>query len=117
MNAVPSIGMRVGAVASQEKGTTLLFGYGTYQGEEVPPNEGGISVTALLHELGHSNPKIVLDNGDIVWGCECWWGPEDVVKASIQRDNDLVVELSIADFRLGRIPHVTEAPADGFWTA
>lgn len=23
-----------------------------------------------------SNPKIILDDGEVVWGCECWWGPE-----------------------------------------
>lgn len=21
-------------------------------------------------------PKIVLDDGQVVWGAECWWGPE-----------------------------------------
>lgn len=23
------------------------------------------------------NPKIELDNSDIVWGYQCWWGPEE----------------------------------------
>lgn len=23
------------------------------------------------------NPRIRLDSGDILWGCECWWGPAD----------------------------------------
>lgn len=23
------------------------------------------------------NPKIELDNGDVVWGYQCWWGPEE----------------------------------------
>ena len=22
------------------------------------------------------DPKIILDDGEVVWGCECWWGPE-----------------------------------------
>jgi hypothetical protein len=24
--------------------------------------------------------EIDLDNGHTIWGCQCWWGPEDVVK-------------------------------------
>jgi hypothetical protein len=30
-------------------------------------------VDELLHEMS-LNPKIVLDAGGVVWGCECWWG-------------------------------------------
>jgi hypothetical protein len=33
--------------------------------------------------MGHTNPKSLLDSGKVVWGCECWWGPEDQVKASV----------------------------------
>lgn len=30
-----------------------------------------------IRELGlGKNPKIELDNGQIVWGYQCWWGPE-----------------------------------------
>ena len=31
---------------------------------------------AELVEL-QSNPKIVLDNGDVVYGCQVWWQPEE----------------------------------------
>lgn len=24
-----------------------------------------------------TNPRITLDNGETIWGMECWWGPED----------------------------------------
>lgn len=24
---------------------------------------------------GAPNPKITLDNGDVIWGYECWWSP------------------------------------------
>lgn len=27
--------------------------------------------------LMQRNPCIHLDSGDIVWGCQCWWGPLD----------------------------------------
>jgi hypothetical protein len=34
-------------------------------------------VDELLQSLS-LNPKIVLDDGaGVVWGCECWWAPED----------------------------------------
>ena len=74
------IGARVGAIASANEDGVRFFGYGTYQGEEVPPVEikfmGGLS----LGELGRKNPKIVLDSGDVVWGCECWWGSEEKIR-------------------------------------
>lgn len=27
-----------------------------------------------------SNPRIRLDDGRIVWGCECWWGAVEIVE-------------------------------------
>ena len=33
-----------------------------------------------LKELGLSSPCILLDSGERVYGCECWWGGEDQVK-------------------------------------
>jgi hypothetical protein len=34
-------------------------------------------INDLLRSLS-LNPKIVLDDGaGVVWGCECWWAPED----------------------------------------
>ena len=30
-----------------------------------------------LKEIGLKNSCIKLDNGDIVWECQCWWGPID----------------------------------------
>jgi hypothetical protein len=28
-------------------------------------------------EIPVLNPRIKLDNGDIIWGYECWWGSAD----------------------------------------
>jgi hypothetical protein len=76
------IGDRVGAIMSADKDEVRIFGYGQYMGEEVPPPE--ITMFGLsLAAMGHTNPKILLDSGKVVWGCECWWGPEDQVKASV----------------------------------
>lgn len=72
-------GTRVGAVHSADATTVKLYGFGIYEGEEIPPKE----VNELLSEIGISNPKIRLDNGNIVWGCQCWWGSEEKVKKMI----------------------------------
>jgi len=59
------VGERVGAFLGAGDNIIAFLGYGVYQGVEVPPKEiGGLN-------LGFENPKIVLDNGDVVWGCEC----------------------------------------------
>ena len=41
-----------------------------------PPDE-------ICQELGLKNPKIRLDSGEVVWGYECWWGPEEKVTETI----------------------------------
>lgn len=70
-----NVGDRVYVVLGQEKGseTVRILGPGTYQGHEVPP-EGRPTMAQLLHEAGVANPKILLDSGEVVWGCEVWWG-------------------------------------------
>lgn len=68
---------RVGAIQSMKDGVVYFYGYGVYLGDEIPPS-------GMLHDLGISNPKIELDNGGIVWGCECWWGSEDKIKDRIE---------------------------------
>lgn len=69
-------GMRVGAICGTDEKTGALhfFGYGVYLGKFTPPPNVGIPFP---------NPKIKLDCGDVVWGCECWWGPEDEIKKSL----------------------------------
>lgn len=89
-------GDRVGAVESANMDEVYLLGYGRYMGEEIPPPE--ISLAGLLlSSLGHATSKILLDNGKIVWGCECWWGAEAKVKASIGQRR--VREVSVEQIR------------------
>lgn len=76
------IGERVGAILSANKEEVRLFGYGTYRGDEIP-DDGVGGLGALIREVGNTNPKIVLDSGKVVWGCECWWGTERKIKESI----------------------------------
>jgi len=65
------IGERVGAIQKADSETVHFFGYGIYDGDKLHP------------ELGRPNPHIALDDGGDVWGCECWWGDEEKVKATI----------------------------------
>lgn len=89
---------RVGAVShTDEEGKIYLFGYGVYEGDEVPPK--GIRFMGIeLGEEGIENPKIKLDNDKIVWGCECWWGSEDAVRQRAEKYKE-IVEVDIEEAR------------------
>ena len=72
------VGARVGAMLGAGDKLVRFLGYGTYVGDEVPPPTiGGFNI-------GLPNPKIKLDSGKIVWGCECWWGSEEGMKAKVE---------------------------------
>ncbi|MCK9558593.1 MAG: hypothetical protein M0R50_11225 [Candidatus Cloacimonetes bacterium] len=105
------IGSRVGAVCSADKDTVRLYGYGVYEGDFIRPDDtrtpfgtitevqkafiehykypDGTTANQISEEHKKalnsllSNPRIRLDNGDVVWGCQCWWGSVDRVKGMI----------------------------------
>jgi hypothetical protein len=90
-------GIRVGAIlGSKGKEIVEFLGYGTYVGDEAP--EGAVGNVAELTGGLFPNPKIELDNGKVVWGCECWWGPEDVIKEKLE-DYEVVDEVDIDEIR------------------
>jgi hypothetical protein len=101
-NRPVKVGERVGCFLSIVGDTALFLGFGVYVGDEVPPNDGRKSLTEFLAGERRSNPKIVLDSGDIVWGCECWWGPEDEVKDQLTKLK--VKNVSIVEALRGEIP-------------
>ena len=74
-------GDRVGAVFSQKGATLYLLGYGVYAGKEVPP-PGQVKFWGVfdLGEAGYTDRKLMLDDGQVVWGTECWWDSEARVK-------------------------------------
>jgi len=90
------IGDRVGAIQSANKEEVRLLGYGTFGGYKVPPLESG-GMGAGLHHAGYANPFIKLDSGEEVFGCECWWGPEDKVKEMIGERP--VINVTVAEMR------------------
>ena len=85
------IGERVGAIQSADAMTVELFGYGTYEGDHVPPEdvEGPFGRLGLF---GAKNPMIRLDDGTVVWGCESWWGPEEKIRAAIKGREVVIVK-------------------------
>jgi hypothetical protein len=113
MIAMPrtEVGTRVGAILSSDEDSVKLYGYGTYVGDfEAPLGPFGVewedfdrmSLETLGQEafnlrmadgiLHPKNPKIVLDSGRVVWGMECWWGPEERVKETIGNRKIIDVE-------------------------
>lgn len=92
---------RVGAILSAKEKTVKFFGYGCYIGDFVPIEAVGVFAD-VMKEAGYANPKILLDNGQVVYGCECWWGDEDSVKARIEAyiaDGYTIVDITPDDTR------------------
>jgi len=88
---------RVGAVCSMDKEVITLFGYGVYEGDFIPDTDDITMMGLPLRKMGLANPRIRLDNGDVVWGCECWWGAEEIVKT--YEENRKVKIITIAQYR------------------
>lgn len=84
------IGARVGAILGASDKTVQLIGYGTYLGEQVV-EEGTLGLMGqIMHQKGMKNPKIQLDKGGHVYGCECWWGSEEAIKARVAKFEEVI---------------------------
>lgn len=93
---------RVGAILSSIGNTVYLIGYGTYEGDLVPPPE--------LKLVSVPNPCIKLDSGKTVYGCECWWGDEAAIKIEVAAF-ERVVQVDLAKMRSRRRARLS--PAEG----
>lgn len=80
-------GNRVMAILNADDTFVNVLGYGEYLGEEIHP------------EYQFKTPKIVLDNGDIVWGCECWWGNVEEMEKRFFDGKREVRNVKIEDYR------------------
>lgn len=78
------IGARVGAILGTDEDVVQFLGYGVYEGDEVP-DENAVGMGPIVRQLQRPNPKIRLDSGKVVWGCECWWYPEEIVRKKLER--------------------------------
>lgn len=88
-------GKRVGAFLNASDTEVRVLGYGVHEGEFIVPKE----INESLHATSTPSPRIKLDNGDVVWGCECYWGTEQKVLDYIERNKLKVIDASIKDFR------------------
>ena len=71
------VGTRVGMIGSSDDATVYLVGYGVYMGLDEPPVDIGVPFEMIEFFGPH---KIVLDDEQVVWGFQGWWGPEEKVK-------------------------------------
>ena len=91
------IGDRVGVILGSNKdGSVDFFGFGFYEGDFVPTEAVG-QLAEIMREADHVNPRIRLDSGSVVYGCECWWGSEEKVKKML--DGQRVNVVSIDEVR------------------
>lgn len=70
---------RVFAIMDTDDKEARVFGEGVYEGDHPYP-EGRNGMTPP----GVPNPRIKLDSGKYVYGCECWWGSVISAKNSIE---------------------------------
>ncbi len=70
------VGDRIGAIRNADETHVYMLGFGVYEGEQLPP-DGEFTTRSLA---GVTSPRLRLDDGTVVWGYQCWWGPEDKIK-------------------------------------
>lgn len=119
-------GARVGAIhCSNKDGTIQFFGYGVYEGDQTPDDNVlifGSTFKELKETVGgdfattYKNPRIKLDSGAYVFGCECWWASEEKVQAILLKAPG-VVPVDIVKLRadvLGQEALAQASPDGGF---
>ena len=88
-------GARIGAIQSANEQQVHLLGYGVYDGDfPYAPFQDDPSFTI-------TTPRMTLDDGSVVWGPECWWGPEEKIRASIGQREVVRVKPVQVDFPEG----------------
>lgn len=78
---------RIGAIHSVNETTVEFFGYGYYLGDEIPPSNIKFLGIPVLDEI----PKLRLDSGDIIWGCECLWGDVEYIDDELKGKEMILV--------------------------
>ena len=82
--------------ASKDKREAYVYGEGTYVGNLAPPLGtktpfGDVDESILA--AGFKNPCIKLDDGRIVWGCQCWWGHPNSVRKQLAGYTEVLVDV------------------------
>ena len=91
------VGSRIFAISYADAAEVRLYGFGVRLPDALPLDAAG---ELAVHSRDKLNPCLKLDNGDILYGCECHWDVEwwwetflmkrKVVEASIVVDRALV---------------------------
>jgi hypothetical protein len=91
-------GERAGAIlGTRDDGSIDFLGYGVYEGDFVPDDGPVGPFVDLLREEKIPNPRLRLDDGNVVYGIECWWGTEEAIKKRLEER--IVNIVSIVDIR------------------
>ena len=76
------IGERIGVIMYARDNVVSFAGYGVYMGRGVPPDADM-----------WPTPELKMDNGDTLWGHQCWWGKEEEIKERIEKYKELGWEI------------------------
>lgn len=83
-------GQRVGVICGTKGDVVEIFGFGVYEGAFPIGDDAVGAVADMAREVSEEegtepllNPRLRLDSGQVVWGCECWWGAEAKVREQI----------------------------------
>lgn len=91
-------------------GPVYIFGEGVYEGDFIPEEAEGM-FAEILKAAGRENPRIRLDSGKVVYGCECWWGSVDDAKKKMGIDQGReVIMVDIDEAR--KEAAMTESPVN-----
>ena len=80
-------GDRIGAIQGINNKNVWLFGYGIYDGDHIPPVVAAVG-------LETTSARLILDNGQVIWSYECWWGLEKNIKNEVGNRNIFMVRKS-----------------------
>jgi hypothetical protein len=105
-----AIGERVGAVMNADNQVVRLFGFGVYEGYVTP--DAALGVQFMGGPIEYENPCILLDSGQRVFGCECWWGGEQAVRDMIGHRAIELIDITAERAKYRATPeHQTEEQA------
>lgn len=134
MKPVYKPGDRVVAMSHSEGNKIFLYGKGVYEGdfayEDVTSTEPVVAGTERFRDhfqrlmageiQAWLNPRIRLDSGQIVWGCECWWQSEAMFDRMVEKTNPEIVAVDIDEVKAGfedgkphGVPDLVRGKTDG----
>lgn len=87
-----------------------FIGWGYYIGDHIRPKGIGRNLDWLYRNLNMSaeektqlqnqpNPKIVLENGKIIWGCECFWMDRELTEKILAARGEQIKRATVEQMR------------------